>query len=219
MSNAVDELAAHTDPLRESKLLVRRMLAGDERARDQFADRYFSRLYRFALSRLDGDADLAREIVQTAVCKALAKLESYRGEAPLFGWLCACCRNEILMHFRHKRSLPQVIELALDASDGAVVPDSTDFGAPQINLERKEAARLVHESLDQLPPHYAQALEWKYIEHLPVVEIANRLSLRPKAAESVLTRARAAFRKSYERLTHCPQSLAVAAVGSGEMTR
>jgi DNA-directed RNA polymerase specialized sigma24 family protein len=55
-------------------------------------------------------------------------------------------------------------------------------------------------ALDLLPPHYSQALEWKYLERLPVLEIAARMGVQAKAAESLLTRARQAFRTSYQSL-------------------
>jgi RNA polymerase sigma-70 factor (ECF subfamily) len=48
--------------------------------------------------------------------------------------------------------------------------------------------------LDYLPRRYGQVLEWKYIEGLSVKEIADKLGIAPKAAESTLTRARNAFR-------------------------
>jgi TonB-dependent Receptor Plug Domain/Sigma-70, region 4 len=51
-----------------------------------------------------------------------------------------------------------------------------------------------------LPSHYADALEWKYIDEAPVQEIATRLGLGPKAAESLLTRARVAFRDAFRTL-------------------
>ena len=52
--------------------------------------------------------------------------------------------------------------------------------------------------LDHLPQHYADALEWKYIDEIPVQEIGVRLGLGPKAAESLLTRARRAFREAFQ---------------------
>ena len=58
-------------------------------------------------------------------------------------------------------------------------------------------ASLVRRVLDTLPPHYADALEWKYIDEVPVQEIAGRLGLGVKAAESLLTRAREAFRDAF----------------------
>lgn len=40
-------------------VLVRRLLAGEEAAFDEFFAGYFPRVYRFALARLGGDADAA----------------------------------------------------------------------------------------------------------------------------------------------------------------
>jgi DNA-directed RNA polymerase specialized sigma24 family protein len=51
-----------------------------------------------------------------------------------------------------------------------------------------------------LPDRYGDALKWKYLEELPVEQIAGRLGVGHKAAESLLTRARAAFRDSFSRV-------------------
>jgi RNA polymerase sigma-70 factor (ECF subfamily) len=64
-------------------------------------------------------------------------------------------------------------------------------------VRRNEIARIVRLVLDRLPARYGDALEWKYIDGLSVVEIAERLGVAPKAAESVLTRARTAFRDAF----------------------
>lgn len=172
------------------------MLAGEQPAFEAFGERCFRVVYRFTLAQLKGDRELALEIVQAAMAKALAKLDSYRGEAALPTWLCSCCRNEMLMHFRRQRSAPIEVELQEESETAA------GFSAPrpadaQTELLAKESSHLVHLALDLVPQHYAQALEWMYIERLPVKEIAARLALHPKAAESLLTRARQAFRTSY----------------------
>lgn len=183
----------------EDRALVERMLAGDAAAFESFAERYPRALYRFAHARLDGDRELTREIVQTALCKALAKLDGYRGEASLLTWLCACCRNEVLMHRRSRRAAPAAVELAEDVEPAAGFR-AASAGDPEVAVLRRETAARVHMALDVLPAHYARALEWKYVERLPVREIAVRLKLGPKAAESVLTRARKAFRAGWEGL-------------------
>ena len=54
--------------------------------------------------------------------------------------------------------------------------------------------------LDELPSHYADALEWKYIDEISVHEIAARLGLGAKAAESLLTRRANAFRDAFRTL-------------------
>jgi RNA polymerase sigma-70 factor (ECF subfamily) len=179
--------------------LVERMLAGDDEAFEAFGERYFKALYRFVSARLKGDRELTREIVQAAVTRALAKLDTYRGEASLLTWLCSCCRNEILMCFRRRRTAPADLELTeeLEPAAGFALQAPSD---PEAVLLRRESAHWVHMALDELPDHYAQALEWKYVDRVPVNEIASRLGMGLKAAESLLTRARQAFRRSYESL-------------------
>lgn len=175
--------------------LVRRMKRGDGTAFELFGDRYFSALYRFAHSRLRGDRELARETVQATFAKALTRIETYRGDAALLTWLCACWRNEVRMALRSRpmdraRSLAAV-DLEVLAS-GQPSPDETLF--------RDERDGWVHASLDTLPTHQARALEWKYLEHLSTAEIAERLASTPKAVESLLGRAREAFRRTYQSL-------------------
>jgi len=179
--------------------LVAAMRAGDEAAFDTFAEIYVPAGYRYASSRLQGDRELTRDIAQTTICKALEKLSSFRGEASLMTWLCACCRNEIAMHFRRRGTGPR--EVPLEEEDGpAPILRMPSSDGPEREALRGEASRLVHLALDQLPKNYARSLEWKYVDRLPVKEIATRLEVGAKAAESLLTRARIAFREGHTRL-------------------
>ena len=185
--------------------LVKRLLSGDERAFAEFFDGYFPGLYRFALARTDWNDDAAEEIAQATLCAAIPKLESYRGEAALFTWLCTFCRHEISAFYRRKgRSQATLALLEDDPAVAAALESlatSSDAG-PENAMRREETARLVHVVLDRLPPRYATALEWKYIDGLAVKDIALRLDLTSKAAESMLTRARDAFREGFSVLTH-----------------
>lgn len=188
-------LAKYDDDLN----LVERMLAGEEQAFDLFGERCFKAVYRFTLARLRGDRDLAQEVVQTAMVKALSKLDTYRGESSLVTWLCSCCHNEMLMHFRRERTARPEVELdeEMEIAPGAT---SLTTGDAEAALLVREGVELVHMALDQLPDQYSRVLEWMYIERVPVKEIASRLGVHDKAAESLLTRARGAFRTSYTNL-------------------
>lgn len=185
---------------RYERTLVRGLVAGDERAFEEFSDAYIPALHRFASGRLNHDRELTREIVQGTLVKAIAKISSFRGEAALLTWLCACCRAEISAHFRRNKRRPTEIEW----TDGQIAEPTplsrTPPDGPETSLLRDEAASLVHSALDLLPPRYGQVLEWKYLDDIPVQQIADRLSLKMKAAESLLTRARNAFRETYARL-------------------
>jgi RNA polymerase sigma-70 factor (ECF subfamily) len=179
--------------------LARRVIAGDESASEAFFADYFPRLYRFARSRLGGDDRGAEEVVQTTLIRAVRKLHTYRGEAALFTWLCTLCRREIGAWVRRTGRAAEVsfaddlpeVRVALDAAARIASAD------PESEAARQELSRLVQLTLDQLPGRYGHVLEWKYIQELSVDEIASRLGIGYKAAESLLTRARHAFREAF----------------------
>lgn len=179
------------------------MLRGDERAFDEFFESFFPALYRFALTRVGHD-DAAEEIAQATLCAAVRKLDTFRGEAALFTWLCTFCRHEIAGFYRRANRRPPTVDLVEDNPEVLGALESlwalTGDG-PQEAVRRSEIVRLVHVTLDMLPARYGDALEWKYIDGLSVKQIAERLGSSAKAAESLLTRARVAFRDGFSTLT------------------
>ena len=175
------------------------MLAGDEAAFDDFADEYFPAVYRFARSRMAGDLELTRDIVQTSLTKAMEKLSSFRGESSLLTWLCSICRNEIAMHFRSARHRVEIAGQEDDALEHAASLTVSSPDGPEWSLLQEEESLLIHMTLDQLSENHRSALLWKYLEDESVSQIGDRLGVGEKAAESLLTRARGAFRKAYER--------------------
>jgi RNA polymerase sigma-70 factor (ECF subfamily) len=180
--------------------LVGRMLAGDEVAFRQFFDSHFPALFRFAMTRLGHDEDAAEEVAQTTLCKVLRKLHTYRGEASLLTWACTFCRWEISAWQAQRGRRGAAVELIEEAPEvRAALESLAAIGepGPRERLLRQEVGDLVRLTLDQLPSRYGSALEWKYVDGLSVKEIADRLDLGPKAAESLLTRARQAFRDAF----------------------
>ena len=61
-------------------------------------------------------------------------------------------------------------------------------------------AERISEALSRLPEHYEAVLRAKYLEQQSVAAIAENRNETPKAIESLLTRARAAFRDAYQQL-------------------
>jgi RNA polymerase sigma-70 factor, ECF subfamily len=177
--------------------LVLRMLAGDEPAFDEFFNRHFPRLFRFAMVRL-GHADQAEEVAQATLAIGCRRLHTWRGEAALFTWLTTICRREIAHHVRRSGHAVAVLpedDLEVRAHLETLAADVDSI--PDRSLEIAETSRLVQLTLDYLPGRYGDVLEWKYLYGWSVAEIAGQLSVSEKAAESVLTRARAAFREAF----------------------
>lgn len=187
------------NPIYSDWTLSRRILAGDEAAFRDLFDRYFPRLYRFALARLDGDREQAREVVQLAFCRGFEHLDSYRGEASLYGWFCQICRNAIADRGRDVRHELEHLSLHEDEATLDAILETLRAPVadqPDTRLWRLQLVRLIQATLDCLPGNYGDVLEWKYVEGLSVKEIGERLAIGTKAAESCLTRARNAFREA-----------------------
>jgi len=188
--------------LTDDRQLIRRMLAGDERAFEAFFSAYFARVYRFALPRLNGDVEATQEVVLSALTKALRNLSDFRAESNLFTWLCQICRHEVVDHIRARRRSRHVVliddepELRM-ALESIEAPEDYDLLA---KYGRSEVSRLVRVVLDRLPSSYGDALEWKYIQGDSVEVIGERLGIGTTAAQSLLARARVAFRDSLEKV-------------------
>lgn len=186
---------------REDQQLVRQLLRGDEAAFRLFFEDYFPRMFRFILRRVEGDQDAAKDIVQAALARGVRKLELYRGEASLFTWFCQIARHELSDHLsRTARRLPTSYVFVARENDHAVraslesMPSDSD-AEPEAVQQRREVAAFVHAALDYLPHRYAQVLELKYIDDLPVETIAEQLGVTAIAVQSLLARARSAFRE------------------------
>lgn len=179
----------------------RRALRGDADSVRLFAEAMLQPLYAFCFHRVGCDVHRCEEVVQETLVRALRELERYdpaRGGDNIFPWLTGLARNEI------SRLLKQQHVLSLDALwtriDGDLLPLYERLEAEPLDeelLRREETCELVNTTLAQLPPHYREALEAKYIRGDSVRDLAVLWRSTEKAVESQLTRARKAFRAAF----------------------
>jgi RNA polymerase sigma-70 factor (ECF subfamily) len=181
--------------LRQDRQLAAGVLAGDERALRQFMDEYFPRLYRYARHRLPELADVD-EVVQSTISQAVRRLETYRGEATLLTWLVRICRHEISRALARSSRADAMQPFLNDELLRAVVEQIADEQpSPEAEASRREIISLVQFTLDQLPEHYARALELKYVMGYGSRDIAREIDSSDEAVQSLLARARRAFRE------------------------
>lgn len=181
--------------------LVKSMLKGDERSFRVFFDTYFPRVYRFAAPRLDEDPEACKEVVQATLIKGIRNLKSFRGDSALFSWLCQICRHQIVDYLRaHKRHTDRIVLLE-DQPELRAALESIEAPTeeqPVLKLSREQTRALVQSVLDRLPSRYGDVLEWKYVDGRSVEEIGELLGIGHTAAQSMLARARMAFREALE---------------------
>jgi RNA polymerase sigma-70 factor (ECF subfamily) len=170
------------------------------------ADALLEPLFRFCLYRVGRNRHLCEEVVQETLVRALRDLDHYdpaRANNNIFPWITGLARNEIHRVLNRERATVSLEALwaKMDRELLALYArlDSEPF-ADEVLL-REETRELVNATMSQLPPHYREALEAKYITGKSVRDLAALFCTTEKAVESQLTRARKAFRATFLALT------------------
>jgi RNA polymerase sigma-70 factor (ECF subfamily) len=183
-----------------------RALRGDGAAVQLMADGLLEPLYRFCLYRVGRNRHLCEEVVQETLVRALRDLDHYdppRANNNIFPWITGLARNEIHRVLNRERASVS-LETLWAKMDRELLGlyarlDSEPF-ADEVLL-REETRELVNATMSQLPPHYREALEAKYVTGKSVRDLAALWRTTEKAVESQLTRARKAFRATFLALT------------------
>jgi len=174
--------------------LIRAVRAGDAAALETLYRRYLPSVWRYAFAQLRGDAAATEDVVAETFLAAVRRIGRLKpGGGSVAGWLIGIARHKVGDVWRRRRRIHSggAAETRAEATAGGIDP-----AAP---LEAAETRARVAEALDALPDEQRIALEWKYLEGLSVREIARRLGRTEKATETVLYRARKAFREAYDR--------------------
>lgn len=179
-----------------------RALAGDEQAIRALVDAALEPLFRFCLYRVGGNRHLCEEVVQETIIRAIGELPSYEPERAaknVFPWLSGLARNEIRRALAREpatKSL-ETIWARMDEDLRAIFSGLESSPLDDDVLVRAETREMVNATMSQLPQHYREALEAKYVSRHSVREIAAARSASEKSIESLLTRARQAFRETF----------------------
>tara|TARA_R100000687_G_scaffold75853_1_gene67518 strand:+ start:1468 stop:1995 length:528 start_codon:yes stop_codon:yes gene_type:complete len=168
----------------------------DRQSFSYFFDEYYPRVYRYCRSRVRQES--WEDIAQEAMFKAIQGLASYRGDASLYTWLCQICRNEIV-DWHRKNARHVGIDLDFDEQERKILEGIRQQDGLDM-LEEIHTKRIIHLILDALPSNYGTILEMKYLKGMPVSEIAHALGTGEIAVQSLLARARSAFKKGYQEL-------------------
>ena len=170
--------------------LVERAQAGDQRAFDELAGRYSTRLRR-VLFRITRDSDAAWDAMQEALVRARQSIARFEGRSRFYTWLTRIGINEAYRSGSHPR------EVSLDADDvGYEIPD---WGAlPDEVFESREFLSAIESALSDLPPDHQSAVRLRDVQGLSTTEAAAQLGIGERALKSRLHRGRMALRSSLD---------------------
>ncbi|MFZ2358406.1 MAG: RNA polymerase sigma factor [Anaerolineae bacterium] len=180
--------------LEQEKAMVLRLLDGDTAAFDELYQRYVPSLFRFIYYSLNGDRNDAEDVLQETMLAAIRSLSRFRNESSLSTWLHVIARNKISDQIRLRQRFRnhQVEEEAADLELQRVSMLPEDVIAQRSDIEAV---------LRALPQDQRDVLLGKYLDGFSVRELSSIMGRSEKAVESLLTRAREAFRTCLASLT------------------
>ena len=149
-------------------------------------DEALPQVYGYLLARC-GRRALAEDLTSETFLAAAAACHRTPPPALSTGWLVGVARHKLVDHWR----AADREERGLRAVDRPAGPDEWD----EAHLDALVARRV----LDGLSGSHRAALTLRYLDGLPVPDVARTLGRTLHATEALLVRARAAFRRSYDR--------------------
>lgn len=149
-------------------------------------DRALPQVYGYLLPRC-GNTTVAEDLTAETFLAAVHTAQRRPVDVTV-AWLVGIARHKLADHWR--RNGREERKLALAASLGS--------GEPEDPWEDVLDVARAREVLASLGGHHRAALTLRYVDGLPVPEVAAHLRRTVHATEALLVRARAAFRRTYD---------------------
>jgi RNA polymerase sigma-70 factor (ECF subfamily) len=128
----------------------------------------------------------AEDLASETFLSAAGTLARHPESQPSVAWLIGIARHKLVDHWRRRGRDERLAE--------ASAPDSDLGDQWEVRLDAIHARGV----LDALADHHRLALTLRYVDDLPVPDVAALLHRTVYATEALLARARSAYRNHYE---------------------
>ena len=182
--------ALHDDvDIDRDRVLVERAQRGDRAAFDDLYARYYLRLWRFCVKRLQDEHE-AEDVVQEAFVRAWRALPGFAGERRFYPWLSVIAAHLCSNVVRKRNRADPVAELPLrdlvslegDGEDRAMVAHDCALAA---------------QALARLSPRHRMILDLREEQGWSYRQIAEHQGVRISTVEALLWRAREALKREF----------------------
>jgi RNA polymerase sigma-70 factor, ECF subfamily len=174
--------------------LVERAQKGDKRAFELLVMKYQRKLGRL-LSRMVRDAAEIDDITQESFIKAYRALPQFRGESAFYTWLYRIAvntaKNYLMAKGKREVATSDMVDEDGEGMEDVLMPH--DIATPDAELQTKQIAKAVNETVDALPEELRTAITLREIEGLSYEEIAQMMDCPIGTVRSRIFRAREAI--------------------------
>lgn len=162
------------------KQIISGCIDGDRAIQKKLYDMYSGQMYSICLRYCKNPA-AAADALQNGFIKVFQKIQDYRGEGSLAGWIrrvvINCALNEIRVH---KRTFTEEITPFI----GLELSEEMDIQFEQFDYDR------IISYLDRLPEGYRMVFSMVVLDELSHKEISEALNITEATSRSQLLRAR-----------------------------
>ena len=150
-------------------------------------DRALPQVYGYLATRVN-DTAVAEDLTGETFLAAVRAVRENTVPDLTIAWLITVARNKLVDHWRRRAREERSLQLAGDPAVD-VVDDGLDARFDRLRTR---------EVLAGLGAHHQAALTLRYLDGLPVADVADHLGRTVHATEALLVRARHAFRARYD---------------------
>jgi RNA polymerase sigma-70 factor (ECF subfamily) len=184
----------------DEKELIQRAQSGDFEAFNALIEANKAKIYALA-HKLAGSREDAEDIVQETFLKAIDNIDRFRGESSFGTWLYTIALNQARAQYAKAKQFDlKPVEDYLPAAhehnhgQGHDQFKLFDWDDPHRILETSQLREIIDKEIAKLPYKYREAFVLRYVEELPVKEVARITRESEAATKSRILRARLALR-------------------------
>ncbi len=173
------------------KELIKKIKKGNQSAFKELYVKYSDLLYTFISHQLKNNKETASDIWQETWSVVITNISEFKHKSSVFTWLCAIAKNKISDFYRYSEK------------EERLKNDNTfyiDLDYESIDIVNNQTQTIVIIVLAELKEKYSSLLIARYFENKSIEEISQTIKKSYKATESMLSRAREAFKKNYKKI-------------------
>jgi len=177
------------------EVLVRRIIAGDDKAFEYLVEAYNKKVFNIALRILNNYED-ASDITQDIFLKIYRKIHTFKENCSFYTWVYRLSVNTCIDELRRRKNFNTVsIDSSLPTEDGEMSWDiADDSDSADELLQKKEVRQILRRAISQLPDIYRVLLILREYDGLSYQEISQIINIPIGTVKSRINRARIMLR-------------------------
>jgi RNA polymerase sigma factor (sigma-70 family) len=174
----------------EDSLLIKRALAGDQKAFHNLRLKYYNAIFKL-INRMLRNREEVEDLTQEAFIKAFTSLNRFDNQYSFSTWLYKIATNNSIDHIRKKKLQTFSINRPIESeeSDYSFELPDTDL-EPDQELIASQRKKMLDDAMNSLPPKYRQVILMRHVDEKEYQEIAKTLKLPLGTIKAHIFRAR-----------------------------